>query len=100
MEEQKNMNAATVINLELLNKQVAEILKMQRKVVSGYDYLNAIELSELLGESIKTIYNRVHKRQIPFYKPGRKLLLFKYEEIQEWIKSSRHATIEELQDRI
>jgi hypothetical protein len=67
MDEQKNINAAALRNLELLNKQVAELLQVQRKAVSGYDYLNANELADLLGESIKTIYARVHNRQIPLF---------------------------------
>ncbi len=96
MDEQKNMNDATLKSLELLNKQVAEIIKVQRKAVSGYDYMNANELAELLGESIKTVYARVHNRQIPFYKPGGKILLFKLDEIREWVKSGRHSTIDEL----
>ena len=87
-------------NLELLNKQVSELINLQRKVVSGYDYLSANELALMLGESIKTIYARVHQRQIPYYKPGGKLLLFKLDEIKEWIKSGRHATIEEIKQNI
>lgn len=100
MENIENINAASLRNLELLNKQMAELLQIQRKAVAGYDYLNANELAELLGESIKTIYSRVHNRQIPFYKPGGKVLLFKLEEIREWIKSGRHSTMEELRESV
>ena len=96
MDEQKSFNGETLKNLELLNKQVSELITVQRKAVSGYDYLNANELAQLLGESIKTIYARVHNRQIPFYKPGGKILLFKLEEILDWIKSGRHSSIDEL----
>lgn len=96
MDEQESFNGETLKNLELLNKQVSELIKVQRKVISGYDYLNANELAELLGESIKTIYARVHNRQIPFYKPGGKILLFKLEEIQDWIRSGRHSSLDEI----
>ena len=96
MDEQKCFNGETLKNLELLNKQVSELIKAQRKVISGYDYLNANELAELLGESIKTIYARVHNRQIPFYKPGGKVLLFKLEEIVDWIRSGRHSSLDEI----
>ena len=100
MDEQKSFNGEAVKNLELLNEQVSELLKVQRKVISGYDYLNANELAELLGESIKTVYARVHKRQIPFYKPGGKVLLFKLDEIQDWIKSGRHSSIDEIKQQV
>ncbi|WP_262328506.1 helix-turn-helix transcriptional regulator [Carboxylicivirga litoralis] len=73
---------------------------MQKKLSTGYDYINAKELSELLGVSIKTIYGKVYNRQIPYYKPGGKTLMFKMSEIQEWIKSGRHSTIEELKEII
>jgi excisionase family DNA binding protein len=73
---------------------------MQKKVVLGNDYISASELAELLGESIKTIYARVHSRKIPFYKPGGKVLLFKLDEIHEWIHTTRHSTMDELRERI
>jgi excisionase family DNA binding protein len=97
MDEQKSFSDETLKNLELLNKQVSELISMQRKHVSGYDFINAKELSELLGESKKTIYARVHNRQIPFYKPGGKILLFRLKEIQDWIKAGRRSSIEELE---
>lgn len=100
MKENEGIMLEVLRNLEILNKQVSELVKLHRKEISGYDYLNANELADLIGESIKTIYARVHHRQIPYYKPGGKLLLFKFDEIQEWIKSGRHATMDEIRERI
>jgi excisionase family DNA binding protein len=96
----KTANLSVLRNLELLNKQVSDLIKLQRKEISGYDYINSNELAELLGESIKTIYARVHKREIPYYKPGGKLLLFKLSEIKDWVKSGKHESIEELEGRL
>jgi excisionase family DNA binding protein len=100
MDETKDINAETLMRLDLLNKQVTELLQMQRKVALGCDYISAPELAELLGEKLSTIYGRVHYRKIPFYKPGGKVLLFKLDEIQEWIKSGRNATMDELRESI
>jgi len=100
MDEQKCFNAETLKNLKQLNEQVSELIQVQRKAVSDYDYINASELAGLLGESIKTIYARVHNRQIPFYKPGGKVLLFKLDEIREWIKSGRHSSMDELRQNV
>ncbi len=100
MVSQEQINKEVLKNLEVLNKQVSELVQFQRKSFSGYEYINANELAALLGESIKTIYGRVYNRQIPYYKPGGKVLLFKVNEIQEWIDSGRHASIEELRDRV
>lgn len=100
MEENKDTMLEVLRNLEILNQQVSVLVKLQRKEISGYDYLNANELADLIGESIKTIYARVYHREIPYYKPGGKLLLFKFDEILEWIKSGRHATMDEIRERI
>ncbi len=100
MDEQKSFNSETLKNLEQLNNKVSELLKMQRKAISGYNYINVTELAELLGESKKTIYARVHNRQIPFYKPSGKILLFKLDEIQEWISLGRHSSVDELRQKI
>ena len=100
METKDDTHNETVKHLEILNKQVSELLKVQRKAISDYDFINASELSELLGESIKTVYARVHQRQIPFYKPGGKVLLFKLDEIKEWIESGRHSSIDEIRQKV
>jgi len=100
MDEIKDINAETLMRLDLLNKQVTELLQVQRKVALGCDYISASELADLLGEKMSTIYARVHNRKIPFYKPGGKILLFKLDEIREWIQSGRHATMDELRESI
>nr|WP_321409083.1 helix-turn-helix domain-containing protein [uncultured Carboxylicivirga sp.] len=79
---------------------MSELIQLQRKAITGYDYINTKELAEMLGISIKTVYARVYNRQIPFYKPGGKTLMFKLSEIQEWIKAGRHSTIEEIKEKI
>jgi excisionase family DNA binding protein len=96
----QNFNAEAIKNLERLNEKVTELIQVQRKANYGYDYITANELAELLGESIKTVYSRVNKKQIPFYKPGGKALLFNLKEIEEWIKTGRHSSIEELKENI
>lgn len=100
MDDNKELNEKLLGKIDLLNNQMAELIAIERKVSSGYDYINAIELAELLGESIKTIYGRVHHKQIPYYKPGGKLLLFKMQEIKQWIEDGRHSTLNEIKERI
>ena len=100
MDKTKSRNKKILENIELLNKQVLELLKLQRRSISGYNYLNTHELAEILGESVKTIYARVYNNQIPYYKPGGKVLLFKLDEIQEWINSGRHSSSHELKQKL
>ena len=56
MEEQKSCKNEAIEKLDLLNKQISELIQIQRKAASGYDYVNANELAQLLGESKKTIH--------------------------------------------
>lgn len=100
MKEQEISDSEMTQQLCELNKKLSELIQMQRKAVSGYTYMNANELAELLGESKKTIYARVHNRQIPYYKPGGKILMFKTDEIMAWIRSGRHASLDELKQNI
>ena len=100
MDDKKDLKVETLKSLEQLNEKVSELINMQRKSVLGYDFINANELAELLGESIKTVYARVNKKQMPYYKPGGKVLLFKLDEIQEWIASGRHSSLDELRQNV
>jgi excisionase family DNA binding protein len=59
-------------------------------------FLSVIEASAYTGFSIKYLYQLVHQRAIPFYKPGRKLF-FKISELDSWITNSRNKTFEEIE---
>ncbi|WP_075604067.1 helix-turn-helix transcriptional regulator [Saccharicrinis aurantiacus] len=87
-------------SLDKLNNQMSELIRLQRRSTTGYDYVNVTELAQLLGESIHTVYSRVHLKQIPYYKPGGKALLFKMCEIHDWIIAGRHTPIDELIENI
>jgi excisionase family DNA binding protein len=55
-------------------------------------YLNIEELSEYLGIKKSTLYAKVAKRQVPFYKIDR-LIRFKKIEIDRWVESLRQEPI-------
>jgi excisionase family DNA binding protein len=59
-------------------------------------FISVIEASAYTGFSIKYLYQLVHQRAIPFYKPGRKLF-FKVSELDSWISKSRIKTFEEIE---
>lgn len=62
---------------------------------SSKTFLTITEVSNYTGFSTNYLYQLVHNRVIPFYKPGRKLF-FKQSEIDAWISNSRQKTIEEI----
>lgn len=63
--------------------------------LSTKTFLTISEVSIYTGFSPNYLYQLVHNRVIPFYKPGRKLF-FKQSEIDAWISSSRQKSIDEI----
>ena len=59
------------------------------------DFINVKDVAELLKISVYQVYHLTATRQIPHYKPGKKIFFLKSELI-EWIKQSRVATMNEL----
>ena len=57
--------------------------------------LNVKQAAELLGYEVATIYDKTHRRIIPFMKKGRKLW-FKEDELLAWAESGRKETVEEI----
>ncbi|MBL8028358.1 MAG: helix-turn-helix domain-containing protein [Fibrobacteres bacterium] len=50
-------------------------------------YLTVDEVSQYIGLSVGTIYNKVSSGDIPFHKFGAKIIRFKKDEIDEWLSS-------------
>ena len=61
--------------------------------------LNVKQAAQLLGYEVATIYDKTHRRIIPFLKKGRKLW-FKEEDLLAWVESGRKETMEELSKNI
>ena len=48
-------------------------------------FITASEAAEYLGYSLQTIYNKVHRNEIPHYKRGR-TLRFRRSELDAWLR--------------
>ncbi len=59
-------------------------------------FLTVEELASYLNVKTSYIYKMTHNREIPFYKPGGKMIYFNREEIDEWVLSQRVATADEI----
>lgn len=87
----------SVINPDVVSKLfqiISQVLVNQAELNQKIDLLkephppeimNISEVSELTKLSVGSIYQLVHKRKIPFYKQGEKLLRFKRSEIVAWL---------------
>jgi excisionase family DNA binding protein len=61
------------------------------------DILTVTDVSRKLGITKGAIYNMTHLRQIPHYKRGARIFFFS-NELDEWIRSDRRKTINELRE--
>jgi excisionase family DNA binding protein len=83
-----------------LSNDVSEIkrLLLEKHSASQPDpdrWFDVLELCEYLRISKQTAYDKVHKREIPCNKQGKKLRFLK-SEIDAWIKSGRKKTLAEI----
>jgi excisionase family DNA binding protein len=62
------------------------------------EFMDLEEASQFLKLKKPTIYQMVFKREIPFYKSTKKLL-FKKNELVEWVENSKVLTLKELETR-
>ncbi len=59
--------------------------------------LNIKQLSEFIGISQSAIYKKTSERTIPHYKNGKKLY-FHYEEIENWLLTTKIASVQEIEE--
>lgn len=59
--------------------------------------LTVDDLINYSGYSRSYIYKLVHRKEIPFYKPGGKNLFFKREEINEWLLQNKSKSESEIE---
>ena len=73
--------------LEDISKKVEETKRFQKR------WLSANEISQYLGLKVSTVYQYVHKKQIPFRKlPNSRKLIFCRNEIDQWIENNSNET--------
>lgn len=61
------------------------------------EFLSTAEVGELIGRSAAAIRNLVARRQIPFRKPGGRLMFLR-SEVELWINDAPGVSLDEIQD--
>ena len=87
--------------IKVLAEQITENIKkaMNYSNSSSEDiFMNIDETAKLIDLSKPTIYGLVHQIKIPFHKKGKRLYFLK-SEILAWLKSGKHQTQSELEDK-
>ncbi|HDY7882143.1 TPA: helix-turn-helix domain-containing protein [Vibrio vulnificus] len=64
------------------------IEELRTLITSQKQFLSAEETAQYTGLSVKYIYKLTHAKQIPHYKPSRKLY-FKRDDLDAWLMSYR-----------
>lgn len=83
----KNSQIQILEHLEYISKKVEEFNMSQKR------WLSVNEISLYLGLKVSTVYQYVHKRQIPFRKiPKSRKLIFCRNEIDQWIEDNSNET--------
>lgn len=72
------------------------VQKFDELKILSKPFLTVEELASYLGVKTSYIYKMTHNREIPYYKPGGKMVYFNREEIDEWVLSQRVATADEI----
>lgn len=55
----------------------------------GEEFVGIKEASKLIRYSVPSIYRKVRQKAIPFYRVGRRKIVFKPSELSEWITGKK-----------
>ena len=89
--------AVTMLTKEV--SQLKELLlssKKQPTTEKTEKFLTVKEVSEFLNLAVPTIYSKVSRNEIPYYKKGKRLY-FSRAEIMDYLKEGRSKSNEEIQ---
>lgn len=82
----------------LVKEGVMEVLSngdFKQNLKQEPEYVDIDGASRILMKAKQTIYTLVGKRQIPYYKQGKKLY-FKSEELLKWLGQGRRKTVDKI----
>lgn len=80
---------------KLLSKLDSIETLLREQHVQSKEIFNVKEAADFLDLEVGYLYQLTSKREIPFYRPGRKIY-FKRQELEDWITSKRMATKSEV----
>jgi len=79
---------------ERLDK-IEVLLETYQKDLPENDFLGAKEACEILKFTLPTLYTKVCKREVPFYKQGNRLYFSKLE-LLNWIQDGKKKSLHEI----
>ena len=80
-------------------KRIEEIHRLiTQQTILVKEHMTLVEASVYLGISKSYLYKLTSRKEIPFYRPGTKLIYFKKSDLDAWILSSRESSKSEIQE--
>ena len=71
------------------------ILESRQAVPQAVELMTIAQAAEFLNLSVQTLYGKVCHKEIPVSKKGKRLYFYK-SELEDWIRSGKKKTMEEL----
>lgn len=68
-------------------------------LLAAKNVLNLEDVSLLTGLSKSYLYKLTCTHQIPYYRPSGKQMYFDREEVENWMKQNRVATVQEIEQK-
>ena len=85
------MSTKTLIEeIQELKEMIVNLASQQK------EYLNIKEASNYLSISESTIYKLTSSKSIPYHQPNGKIILFKRQDLENYIEKGRKRTYDEL----
>ena len=84
---------------------MSHIFEQQLKEIQAYihqqslqakDIMNVPEAAAYMGVSCSYVYKLTSTRQLPFHKPGAKLIYLKKEDLRDYMLRNRQQSVEEI----
>ena len=79
--------------VEMIMKQLADI--RQFSLLAAKSVLDIKDVVQLTGLSKSYVYKLTCRKEIPYYKPNGKLIYFDRQEVENWMKQNRVASVVE-----
>jgi prophage regulatory protein len=75
-----------------------KLIRIEKFIFGLKEILNVEELSDYTGFTKSYIYKMVHKSQIPYSKPGGKILFFERKKIDIWLLKNSFKSASEIEE--
>jgi excisionase family DNA binding protein len=74
--------------------------KFERSSYENEDFLSADQAASFLKLKVNTIYSKAEKGELPFYRSGKRKLLFSKKELEQFVRDRKVRSHEELREEV